>query len=380
MRAFRFTWLDVFVATSFGAAFVSLTVNEPFSKVLIREGGTFLDAVLPYFIARLLIRTREDIYRLIKGFLVISIPVALVGAIQSVSGTNLYSFLEVQGEVGEDHMRLGLHRADASFGNAIPFGLFFTAVIPLVVGLWHTNTLKKIHIVIGVALGVAGVFSSLSSAPVFALVACVGFLCFHPVRRYWFFLVAGVVICISAVELYSNRHFYHVLTRFAFSSSTGYYRIELVEEALGGGMDGHWLFGYGYVGMGTEDPNPEFDWVHQDLVNVYIGDLAQTGLVGLIPALVLHFAYYRRLYVAGKHAPTAADKWLVWCTTAALVNWNIAMMTVNPMRQIQTILPILYALCAAFGFVWSRYGDKESRSRTRIREAHAGGELREWAP
>lgn len=356
LRDFRLTWLDVLVVAALAGRWVALATNEPFAKTFIREGGTLFDTVLPYLVARFVVRAREDIYVVIKGLVVIAIPMAIVGMYESVTGHNPYSYLHGYSAWGSGderlHVRKGFYRARGSFGNMIPFGLFFAAVLPLVIALWPSGRLSKGQIIAGAAIVLFGAMSSMSSAPLFALVTCCAFLAFYPARRYWPYLLFAVVAFLLAVELYSNRHFYHVLTRFAYSSSTAYYRIELVEEALGGGMNGHWLFGYGYVGVGSDTVRPDFNWVHQDLVNIYIAHLARTGLVGLIPFVLLNIEYYRRLYVAGRYAPTVPDKWLVWCVAAALLSWNLAMMTVGALSQTQTLLHVLFAFCGSLGFAW----------------------------
>jgi len=48
-------------------------------------------------------------------------------------------------------------------------------------------------------------------------------------------------------------------------------------------MRDHWLFGYGYVGVGPGNDNTNFNWFFQDLVNIYIYALAQTGLAAWCP-------------------------------------------------------------------------------------------------
>ena len=147
------------------------------------------------------------------------------------------------------------------------------------------------------------------------------------------------------VEVYSNRHFYHVLSGFAFSAENAYYRIALMEEAFGGGMTGHWLFGYGYVGIGPGNFNDNFNWEHIDLVNIYICKLAQVGLFGLTPFIAINVLYYRRLCQAGLAARRKEDLWFVWCYASALVGWNIAMLTVSALSQLETLLGIFVAIC-----------------------------------
>ena len=122
-----------------------------------------------------------------------------------------------------------------------------------------------------------------------ALVVAAGFLSGYSLRKHWRVIVIFLFLSCAFVEFYSNRHFWEVPTRFAFSSRNAAYRIGLVYEAFGGGMDGHWVMGYGYVGVGPGNDNTNFHWHHRDIVNIYIGILARVGLVGLLPYLVVNF-------------------------------------------------------------------------------------------
>jgi len=184
----------------------------------------------------------------------------------------------------------------------------------------------------------------MSSSPLFALVASVLFMASYRYRNYWPYLLIAFIALALLVELYSNRHFYHVFARFAFSTRTVYYRIDLIEEALTGGMTGHWLFGYGYIGVAASNDNTGFHWVHKDMVNIYIAHLARTGLVGLVPFMFLNVAYYARLRLAMVRSYDMADRWLIWCFAAGLVGWNVAMMTVNLLSQIQPLFYLVIAI------------------------------------
>jgi hypothetical protein len=147
------------------------------------------------------------------------------------------------------------------------------------------------------------------------------------------------------VEVFSNRHFYHVLTRFALNSKTAHYRIALIDEAFGGGMDRHWLFGYGYVGVDPMADNKNFTWEHKDLTNIYIAKLARFGLVGLIPFLFVNVLFYRRLIQASLRTRRSDEKWLFWCIGSAMVGLNIAMMTVTALAQFDVLFHMLIAVC-----------------------------------
>jgi hypothetical protein len=352
VRRLKWDRLDTFVLLAFVGRSLALVTNAGFSRVLETEGGAFFDRILPYLAVRLVVSSRSDVLAFFKGIFLTAAPLALVGAYESATGNNPMGFLQVYDAWGETSLRVlsrhGFYRASVSFlGNYIPFGLLFAALAPLSLGLLDQKVWPRPVVLVCCGVMILGGLSSMSSAPIFAMSVAFAMVASFRFRHAWRLALTFGVICAVFLEFYSSRHFYEVPTRFAFSTATAYYRIGLIREALGGGMTGHWLAGYGYVGVGVGADNTNFHWEHQDLVNMYVGILATSGLLGLAPYLVLNYLYYKRLYQAAKRGRDRDDWWLVWCVAATLVGWNTAMMTVAPLGQIRTFLYILIGVCCA---------------------------------
>jgi hypothetical protein len=349
---FKWQWLDTWMVLTFAGTFFAVMQNHPLKLVLERQGGWFLDTMLVYFVVRGALKTRDDLVVLIKCLMVIGIPLAVMGSIQAKTGFNPMGFMSKGYAWGLSErgvttaMRHGFHRAYVTMGVHIVFGLFFAGIAPLVLGLYHQRRFPRAGIVIAYCVLMLGLASSMSSSPYFAGFIAVCFFAVFPLRRFWPMFAVSVVACILFVEIFSNRHFYEVMTRLAFNSDTAYYRVGLIDECFGGGMRGHWLFGYGYVGLGPGNFNANFNWFHKDLVNIYIMKLARYGLAGLLPFMVANVLYYKSLYRAAKKATSMPDQWLIWSVSASLVGWNVAMLTVSAMNQVETLLYILIAVAA----------------------------------
>lgn len=357
---FKWNWLDTFVVAALAARVLSLTQNVDPNIFIVREGGTVFEMLLPYFAVRMVLTDKETLLKLFKALIIMAIPLAVAGAYQSKTGHNPLGFLRgsqktyVENLSPQAQIRYGLYRAGGTFGNSIAFGLFFAGLAPLALALWRFDNKKLLPALIGFGFMGIGVVSSMSSAPAFSVTFSMMFICGFPFRRYWPVLAAAVIGATLFVEVYSNRHFYHVLTLFALNSSTAYYRIQLLEEAFGGGMRDHWIFGYGYVGIGPGNDNTNFHWRHQDLTNIYIGFLARYGLVGLIPFLVLNVLFYFRLYKAAKLTRNRENEWIIWCLAAALVGWNGGMMTVGALQQNENFFYMFVAMCNNMPLIMAR--------------------------
>ncbi len=347
---YRLLWMDLLVLADFTGDFVAHVLTEPFSKVIVREGGQFFDFVVPYFCVRYSIRDRADIFLFFRWIALLAIPLAIVGVYQTVTGVNPYAFMRQYSPWGigdqEIDVRRGFYRADGPFANKIAFGLYFAMAMAMHIGGFFSQRIRPHVWLTHAAMIFAGLMSSMSSAPLFALVTTVAWVAVRPLRKYIPYVFFAFFLCILVVELYSDRHFYHVLTRFALQESTAYYRIQLIEEALGGGMDGHWLAGYGYVGVGPGTDNSNFHWVHKDFVNIYIGRLATGGLLGLVPFMVLNVYYYYCLYRATKLSRSFETSWMLWCLSAGVIGWNVAMMTVGALEQVNMLLGMILGVIA----------------------------------
>jgi hypothetical protein len=254
VQQFRWRLIDTVMILFVAARFVALTANVPLPNIIEHEGGFFLDVIVPYFMARIVILTREDLIRVIRALVVMAIPLAFIGVFQTITGVNLMGFIKphytfvFSGEMAYPQ-RYGLYRASAHFGIHIIFGLFFAILLPLVANHLGRNgwSLQKTIAAGWVMLMGAG--SAVSSTPLFCVIMSGGFFLLYPFRMYWRYLAIVLLAGIVFSEFYSNRHWYEIPSRLALSGSTSYYRIVLIQEALGGGMDGHWLTGYGLVGL-----------------------------------------------------------------------------------------------------------------------------------
>lgn len=349
LQELRWTLLDVLVLAAFFAQALALGVNATFLRVLEHEGGTFVSVIIPYIAIRAIVTTKNDFRGLVHGLVLIGTVLAFLGAYQSVTGHNPMGFMKSYDAWQPNEQRVlnrfGLYRADVSFGQYIGFGLFFSVLLPLSVVLHRreTNPFRTIAILMVLTMGVV---SSMSSAPFFAFAIVTLCVAFYPFRKYSLILIAMMISSAMFLEFYSDRHFYEVMTRFALNQDTAIYRVGLINEAFGGGMDGHWLFGYGYVGIGLGSDNTHFHWEHQDLVNVYISRLARTGLLGAIPFVAMNAIFYRCLYRAWRASKSFEDRWMVWCLSTSLIGLNVALMTVGTVTHVNMILFVLIALAA----------------------------------
>lgn len=362
LQEMRWTLLDKVVMVVFLAGTLARTFNVPLMRILENEGGAFVSVFMPYIAIRAIVVTKKDFRGLVSGLVLIGLVLAVLGGYQSVTGNNPMGFMKNfdAWEPTEQLVlnRFGLFRADVSFGQYIAFGLFFTILLPLALVLHkrETNPLKTFTVLVLLTIGC---ISSMSSAPLFAFVICALLAVFYPFRRYTVVLIGTLIASVAFLELFSDGHFYEGFTKFALNSSTASYRIGLINEALGGGMDGHWLFGYGDIGISIDAINTDFHWKHKDLTNVYISRLAEGGLLALIPFIVMFALFYRCLYVAWRASRSFEDRWMVWCLSTSLIGLSITLMTVGTVSHLKLLLYMLIAFAGCMPMLVGEEAKKE---------------------
>jgi len=340
---FKFIWLDKLIVIYFLAAILAGTTTAvSFGALLENQAGQIFDTVLPYFAVRMIIQNKQQYLTLLKGILIIAIPLAIVGFYQCLTGNNPVGFLKQYAAwvttPDVPWHRAGFFRADVTFPISIMFGLFFAMFGPVCAGI--LGYVKKYKIFYWIALGLMGIgiFSSMSSGPMLVASLAVLFIAVYRWRKYWKLLGAVVIVMCLVVEIISNRHFYDVLGGFTLSPSSAWYRSRLIQVGLfEGGMSGHWLTGYGW----GVDPgwSAKIDLRnHTDLgANQYLAILSSFGLVGLVPFLAMNIGVAKRLVDAFKTSALDSDRWLIWCLSAAFFGLAGGLMSVAMVEQPTTI-------------------------------------------
>lgn len=372
-KQFKMILLDkLVIAVMVCQLFVSV-FTTPFSMILENRAGAMLDSVMPYFLIRLTINEWKSYLTLLKYVLIMMVPLAILGTYQSITSHNPVGFFAKYSAWGSgvevfQEPRHGFYRANITFPMSIMFGLFFAMLGPSCFGLLKTVKKDKkpiLYIALGFAL--LGAMSSMSSGPWMAMTFSLAFMLFYKYRKNWKIVLWCFILGCIAVETISNRHFYDVLGRFTFSSSTAWYRTRLFEVAFfEGGMKDHWLFGYGLL----DDPGwgKVIDYRNfTDMVNHYLLVLARYGLIGFIPFIMMIIEGIKQLIKTFKAAVFEQERWLIWCFAGGLFGLLSALNTVSLFGQPSIILYLLLGFCGCFMKMTSNMPRRETISQNAIR-------------
>jgi hypothetical protein len=359
LRHYRVNLMDGLIAAAFLGRIIALLTKTSIislNVIIVREGGTFIDIILPYMAVRLIIRDKQDLIIFFKALIICGVPLAIMGIYEAITSNNIFIMLYSRyvSQISLEGRKrvlfgLSLYRAQVTFSVSISFGLFFAATAPLTIGLLTQRTWSTNALIVLLGIATIGLVSSMSSAPLLAFMISGTMIACFVVRRYWIALLAVFIAGMMFIEVFSNRHWYEVMTRFAMNPDSAMYRIRLLQKVfIEGGMTGRWLTGFGYIGLGQGNYNAElgFDWDTQDMTNVFIALLVRFGLICVIPYICANVYMYMQLYAGYKKANGEADKWFLWCLSALLISWGIVLMTVGALVQIRTLLYLFFGLTA----------------------------------
>lgn len=355
LNQFHWNYLDTFVVLFVFGQTVSLCFTEEIMAALENRSGALVDQLIPYLIFRLVIKSRSDLLLILKALILISLPLAIAGVVESSTGHNYIGYFG-------PNMRDGHFRAYGTFKVHIAFGLFFSITLSLCVFLWKLRIWPKPYLLVFILFDIAGLLSSWSSAPIFALYFMTLFLLMYPVRKGLpVFLILGFIFIVM-LDFLSRARWYDALANFGLSASTYAYRAGLYYEAFHGGMKGHWLFGWGTI-AGVWATYEEFPWEYRDMVSLYISTLAKFGLLGFIPLLLVVGTSFYYFYILLARTKNQEWHWFTWSFFSLWVGLHAALTTVSILSQIYTLYFILLAFLSCMrGNVSSARSKSRSRS------------------
>jgi len=230
-RGFSFRPIDMAIIAWTLLSAVVYVIREASTGALIYKFGASLDVLGTYFLFRILIRSWEDVDRMVFCFIVISIPLAVSFLIEKHSGIN--SFAIFGGLPQHTKVRMGKLRCQGPFPHAIMAGCFWVSLLPLIIPTWWRSRRRRKWTVIGTVASTVIIITCESSTPMlgvgFGLVA----VAFFPLRRYLRPIRWVVLACAIVTHLAMNRGIWFLIARVdVVGGSTGYHRAFLIDQAV----------------------------------------------------------------------------------------------------------------------------------------------------
>jgi len=364
--------LDYVVAfTSFWIMLSFITVYG-FESGIVRGTGIVIDTALMYMVARVCVRTPDEL----RYFLLLILPGLIFAGgslvLESLSGRlfvrpffisifgGLDSFAggEVTGSQSlEKEYRLGgLLRAFGPFPHPILAGAIMAGFLPL----YYFSGLRSWPFILGVTLAFTSFFS-LSSAAFLSLMIAVGAIGVYHVKSYipkisWWTIVSLIGLAVWAIHMSTGGGIISALARLTLTPSTAYYRQLIWEYGSKTVANNPW-FGIGY----RQWDRPS--WMIGDSVDAHFLLLAMRhGLI--VPALLLAGIAYGMIKLGiNQTRLTPRDKAFMIGVNITLFLYLIVGQTVNYFGSANLVLMTMVAFLASM-VAWS---DCEVKMRSQLR-------------
>jgi hypothetical protein len=347
---FKWRWVDTAAMAYFLLLTLSMVVALPEAGPAINNrGGFFLSAMLPYFCVRFLVVDRPALYAVLKGWLWCAVPLVMVGIYQMYTGDSpyfkilRYSQFWVRAPNSKWDMRPVFgdlyYRASGPIFGFIMFGWYFALWIASATNLFFQRRNIFPWIVAYCALPV-GVMTSIASGPFMMMVFSAGFCLLFPFRRYWKPAVMTVAAMWLALIVGANRTPMEFMALFGKDQASSWYRVGLQNFTLkGGGMNGHWITGYGHIPI-------HYQSNFNDLCIHWVWLLVVHGIMGLIGFYGFLAVASLSMWRARTLSKKPEDHWFLWSLLATLTASILGMLLVTLFSEVYFIYHMFIGIVA----------------------------------
>lgn len=307
------------------------------------SGITFLETLVPYFCARVLIRTSKEVAVLLRVLVLLVVALGATTLYESITGFSLYHM----GQLPFLDLRQGFYRAYGPFPHPILWGLFAASAISFTLVTKDGQSLRLPNLML-LTLTLVATYTSLSSGAALAMV--VQFALFlwlavsSQIRNRWRVFSMLFIALYLAIDIASNRTPVHVLIDYAtFNSGTGFYRMLI------------WHFGWEnfltspFVGIGYNDWF-RAHWMHGSIDAFWLVLLMRYGLLGAVPFIlaIVHIVYSAGIRESEQVRPFGPLT-LSTALMFSLVGYIVAGFTVHFWAHSYVFFMFLVGVLALFG-------------------------------
>ncbi|MGO8772924.1 MAG: hypothetical protein ACLQHT_01530 [Terracidiphilus sp.] len=267
-----------------------------------------------YFLFRVLVRTNEDVDRLIKTLAFICIVLAVLMVREQMTGQNFFGYLG--GVPLANAVREGRLRSQGPFRHPILAGTFSATVAPLFARLWVRRRAVRSLAIVGAVSAVVVTVTSASSTPLLALVAGAFGLVLWPVRRNMRLLRWMIVFTLVALHMVMRAPVWALINHIDIvGGSSGFHRFALIDQTIRHFSD-WWLYGIQDSGV--------WGWEMWDTSNTYVDVAVQGGIASLLTFIALLVYGFKMIGLSRKRVETydrrgAFALWALGCALLANV-------------------------------------------------------------
>ena len=338
MRLNRLDWLVIAFAILY---MLSGAINWNFSDTVLKTRSGYVSEVFgTYFLCRILVRDIEDLRSVAMGLALVSLPLLAFFILENQTGRNVFAVFGGVPEITQE--RGGRLRCQGAFGHPILAGVFWAALLPLLIAGALEQSRRRWLFVAGGFAATAIVILSASSTPALGLAtALVGWACFR-LRRYARYAFMALGCMLVFLHLIMKAPVWSLIQRIDVTTgNSGYHRYILVDGFLTH-MNEWWAFG---SRVGTEH------WGHFtfDTANQFVS----IGVAGGLATLLVFIAIIVVSMNAAGRMATHHALW-GWATGVSVFTLVVCFFGISIWGQLHFAWSLPLAIAGSLGFGSSR--------------------------
>lgn len=364
-RELRFPWrrMDTIIVIWAIVSNVAYVIERNFeSWAVVFRLGLLFDTFGMYLLFRCLIRSRQDLERLMTAMAVMSIPCAAAFTLEHFTQRNIFSTFG--GVPAETMVRDGRLRCQGAFSHPIIAGVFWAVLLPVIASLWWRGG-RRAFLAAGGVLGcLVIILMCASSTPVIGVMLAMMGAAAYPFR-YRIRAIRWTALLVLAgthtiMMLTNNGPVWWLLAGAnVVPGSTGHWRAILISSFVGD-IKTWWAFGL----------RTTYHWGTSDLTNQYVVEGANGGILSLILFVITMAMCYQAVGRLWRSAETKSSAAFAWGLGVSLFVTMVCYLAISQFGQLIVVWYITVAGLTSLTENW-----KPSDVRPRIKPVPRG-----WMP
>lgn len=324
------------------AALGTIYVLKVGSSGIVTRLGSSFDALTVFFLFRVLVRRREQVFVLARQLAWITIVLGVFLVYEMATRDNVFAVFGSAPSLSV--VRDGKVRSQGPFSHAVMAGTFGASVLPIFIALFRGRRKGRALIATSILFATLIPVTSGSTSPLIAWGIGVLGWALWPLRwrmRRILAVMAGMALLLHVVR---EKPIWHLIGRLgSITGGTGFHRYRLIDAFMRN--FGEWAL------LGTTDTG-SWGWGLQDTTNYYVRQGVYGGLLTLIFFVLLlraGFVRLRRTRMLTERAEGPQSMWtlLAWGFSVKLAGDTISFISASYFGQLELFFFITLALIPA---------------------------------
>jgi hypothetical protein len=301
--------------------------------------GTSFDALTVFFLFRVLVKRREQVFLLVRQLAWIAVVLGVLLAYEMATRHNVFSVFGSASAI--TGVRDGTVRSTGPFSHAIMAGTFGAALLPIFIAMFRGSKKGRTLMASAILFSTVIAVASGSSGPLVTWGIGVLGWALWPLRKQMRPILGALAGMAVLIHLIREKPIWHLIGRLSsVMGGTGYHRYRLIDAFVA--HFGEWAL------IGTSD-TASWGWGLQDTTNYYVRQGVYGGLLTFVLFVLLLGSSFSRLrrtrgLIERVEGPKSPWTQLAWGFSVSLAAHCVSFISASYFGQMELFFFIFLAL------------------------------------